>query len=379
MSNIVDFVKSNIRNFEEQPLSQVDSLVLSAVSYFRLPKEMTDVEKPLSFRDMLMAEHLDYMLSSVYNPPQSRELIFALAASPRYRSLRLVSYKTAFDQEQEKQFAGVTFINESQVMPFGYVAYRGTDSTLVGWKEDFNMAFQHPVPAQEDGEAYLREMMGKYSNTHFYVGGHSKGGNVAVYSSVKVSALGKEYANRIVNVFSHDGPGFNEEFLGSEEYSACSKKILKTVPQSSVIGMIMESQENYQVVKSNGFSLWQHDFFTWEVLGDDFVTEKALDRSATIFDKGLNQWLASYTVDDRSRFIDRMYDIFQKSGVETTRELKANYKDTLPKVYKAAKDLPEQERKFLASVIRALGREALRNLPPDRLMEIFSNLPFGRE
>ena len=174
--------------------------------------------------------------------------------------MRVCGYRAVFDAAAEEQFAAMTFC-----LPNGsiYIAFRGTDSTMVGWKEDFNMSFRCPVPAQTTATSYL-ESAALALDGPLMCGGHSKGGNLAVYAASMCDPAVRE---RLVRVYSHDGPGFNEAFLGGAEYQALAAagKIDKTLPRSSIIGMIFEHQEDYAVVESCDFGLLQHNPFSWVV------------------------------------------------------------------------------------------------------------------
>lgn len=367
MANIIDYVENNIKTFDESPFNEVDSLVLSTASYFKISdgllseleyihsEKHSDSNYPHShykfrFSDLLRAEDFDSMFESVWDPPDGKRLLLALVCSPRFRNLRLTQYVSHTDENIQKQFAAITYVYEGKsANPFIYVAFRGTDSTFIGWKEDFNMAFQCPVPSQEESEKYLRMVLSEFEYSDVYIGGHSKGGNLAVYSAAKLSS----YKN-IKAVYSHDGPGFIKSFLESEDFIRISPLVKKTVPQSSAIGMIMENQENYTVIKSDGFSFWQHNYFKWRVDEERFELADGLTKGAELFDKSINSWLESYTYEERGEFIDIMYDVFCKSDIRTTRELRGNLKNALPKMTRAAKNLPEEKKNIIYSTFSAL-------------------------
>ena len=174
MGNFVTYAEQTLETFDERAFSSVDSLILSWLSYFHYPDE-TGVRSwdgvPLT--ELFRAEYFEQLFHGNWDPSGSRQLLSAMAASPRFRDLRLMGYTERRDDEAEKQFAALSF-----GLPDGslYVAYRGTDSSFTGWKEDFNMAFQYPVPAQEEAALYLAEAA-KHSSGTVRVGGHSKGGN----------------------------------------------------------------------------------------------------------------------------------------------------------------------------------------------------------
>lgn len=199
--NFVTYVQTQLDTFDERPFCEVDSLVLSWLSYYRLPEtlqKITQNDDCVAIHEWLRAEDFDAMMGSLWDPAGSRDLLFAICASPRFRNMDMTHYETVFNKETEEQFAAMTFM-----LPNGdlYVAFRGTDSTLVGWKEDFNLAFQCPVLSQETARRYLKKVASEFPDGRIYVGGHSKGGNLAVYAAITCDSWIQE---RIEAIYSHD-------------------------------------------------------------------------------------------------------------------------------------------------------------------------------
>lgn len=401
MANILDYVKNNKKTFDQMQFNEVDSLVLSAASYIKIPQSLLDElqnEKNIynktpkninleeysydnsdmdsvykyshfkfTFRDLLRSEDYEYMLDNVWSPDDMRELLIELASSPRFRNLVLTQYVSHTDENSQKQFAAISFLHSpidknNGKKIFLYTAFRGTDSTFVGWKEDFNMAFQLPVPAQIEAEVYLKNIYSIFSDCDLFIGGHSKGGNLAVYSASKLITDIPTSSKNIRSVYSHDGPGFISSFLLSDEFKNISPLIRKTVPQSSAIGMLLEDQENYTVVKSDGFGFWQHNFFKWKVKDCQFEISDKITKGAEIFDKSINSWLGSYSYEEREYFIDTIYSIFSNTDIKTVKELKGNLKENIPKITRKAKNLTEKEKEIIYSTITSLLKNGFTNL-----------------
>ena len=264
--NFLTYAQTAFDPFEERSFCAVDSLVFAWLSYLRLPGDMAELTnwQGLDVRELLRAECYQDMIGDLWDPEGSRSLLEAVAASPRYRGVRVCGYRTVSDAETTEQFAAMTFRFPAG---FSYLSFRGTDSTIVGWKEDFNMAFRCPVPAQESAARYVDEAADTIDGP-LLCGGHSKGGNLAVYGAAMCSDVARE---RIERAYSHDGPGFVEEFLNGNAFADLSSRIDKTLPQSSIFGMMFETQEDYAIVESTEFSLLQHNPFSWVVDGCDFV------------------------------------------------------------------------------------------------------------
>ncbi len=352
--NFVTYAQTQLDTFGERPFCAVDSLVLSWISYFRLPEEAEAVPGLIGWEgapatELLRAEWFAGMFGDSWDPQGSRDLLFAICASPRFRGMRVAGYRTSFNEKTEEQFAAMTFR-----LPDGssYIAFRGTDSTLVGWKEDFNMAFQCPVPSQESAAAYLEEAA-RACPGPLFCGGHSKGGNLAVYAAIMCPHV---LQDRIVRAFSHDGPGFNESFLRGKGYARMRDRIDKTLPRSSVFGMIFEDQEDYSIVEANGFSVLQHNPFSWVVDGTDFRRIEELSAGARYLDRTLADWMARITPEERGRVIDAVFDILNATDATYFAEIRDGWRDSVPKMLERAGELDQEERDLIKHVLAALVR-----------------------
>ena len=221
------------------------------------------------------------------------------------------------------------------------------------------MAFQYPVPSQEAAERYLAQAA-KYCKGELRTGGHSKGGNLAVYAAAHSA---EEVQKRLVRVYSHDGPGFLSAVLRSGEFQAVAPKLDKTLPQSSLVGMLLEQQENFQIVKSNRVGLWQHDPFSWQVEGNDFCPQGELTPDAQYLDKTLNRWIGSLTAAERERFVDSLYGLVDTAHIETIAQLRAEWQESVPAILRAASQLDPDTKEFLFQTGKALVSLAVKNFP----------------
>ena len=347
---IVTYARTQLDTFAERPLNAVDSLIFSWFAYFRLPQSLLDEVPALAtwegapLSTLMRAEHFDEMMGTSWDPEGSRDLLLAACASPRFRDVRVAGYRALSNEEREEQFAAVTFL-----IPGGaaYAAFRGTDSTLVGWKEDFNMAFQSPVPAQVSAAAYLERVAAARPGP-LYVGGHSKGGNLAVYAAIM---LPHAQQDRIVRAFSHDGPGFNENFLRGRGFARMRDRIDKTLPRSSVFGMIFEDQEDYSIVDSTSFALLQHNPFSWVVDGAEFRCVERISAGARYVDSTLASWMRSVTPEERGRFIDTVFEVIAAADSERFAEIRGRWQTTVPKMLAAAGDIDPETRQLIMRTI----------------------------
>ncbi|WP_343209996.1 DUF2974 domain-containing protein [Anaerolentibacter hominis] len=353
MDNITDYVKKmGHLPFDQMPFNPVDSLILSKFAYFKLEKlpdtdrrEITIAKIAGDFSGAEPGSSTRNYYSGLHG--EEKELLLSMGKSQRFGAAVVTDYQSSFDPEEEKQFAAMTFrIGDRD----RYAAYRGTDNTIVGWKEDLNMSFMSPVPAQEEAADYLSVISEKYPDGRLWVGGHSKGGNLAVYSA---AFAGEEVRNRLTGVFNHDGPGFPSGVIAEDQYQAVLDRIYTYVPQSSVVGMLLEQEGSYTVVKSRQIGLLQHDPFSWEVSGNHFVTLKSVTLESRLLDHTLKDWICSLTPESRKKFIDALYEILSASGAATLKELRENWTQALPRMLLAVNKLDEPTRKEMRNVLEA--------------------------
>lgn len=350
---IIDYMKeyANV-SLKDEPMNDVDSLVLCQFSYLKfdgLVPPVTANEKPVSLQQLY--EHPDYekLYGDERYEKENRALFEAMRKCVRFRNMKLNCYINIIETQAdfETQFSAVTFLLEDGTM---YVAYRGTDETIVGWKEDFNMAFLSPVPGQELAIKYL-DMVTERLPRDFYVGGHSKGGNLAVYAAMNCVP---QVQDRIQKIYSMDGPGFRPEVLEKCDFGKIEERTCKILPHSSLVGMLFEKDIRYRVVESRTFGLAQHNPFTWLVQDGDFVTVSDIYETRRFMDDTLNEWILS--LDERSlrTFVDTLFQILSASEADNLIDLTANLKRSMTGIRGAVKELDEDTQKALRQTMKAL-------------------------
>ena len=317
MTNIIDYAQGETATFAEKAFNPVDSLILSQLSYVEFKELIPDAAEevaPARLAEIIKEENFSRLFDEVWYPESNQKLCAALAASPRFRDMQLSQYVTKLDLEKEKQFSAVTCLLDDET---AYVAFRGTDANIVGWKEDFNMAFLSPIPSQEAGVAYLKHIARWFPGA-LIVGGHSKGGNIAVYAAAK---CGAQIQERILRVFCHDSPGFRAGVFQGEEYVNIEERIHKTLPHSSLIGMLLRNREEYLVVKSGRFGIMQHDPFSWSVSGDDFSYATHVARGAAQFDRTFGAFLGAMTDERRELVVETLFQVVGTTEAVTVGDL----------------------------------------------------------
>lgn len=359
MRNIIDYVENEFHTMNEKAFNAVDSLILSQVSsylYDDLVGNLHNLKPTIYFKDLLKAEYFEKMFCSFIKPKKNKQLLFALAASPRFRDIGINYHVNMIDSDEEKQFSATTFIINDE---FAYIGFRGTDTTVIGWKEDFNMAFISPIPSQLEGVKYINKVS-KLIPHKLYIGGHSKGGNIAVYSAMFCNDIIKP---RIEAVYSHDGPGFREDVIESKKFQLIKNKVHKTIPYSSLVGILLANHEQYYVVKSSGVGgFMQHDPFLWEVLDDDFVYLDELSSKSKYINKTLNSWLSKISDEKRKQFIDTLFDILNSTKSETITDIASNWKTNLPIILDSIKNIDAEEKALIMELFRQLALLSIKNI-----------------
>lgn len=297
--------------FQRDPLNAVDALIFSTLAYISLgTRDGTVVTVQRAAELFFERPDLDHR----YLVKNDLELLRRAAATERFGKAKLYLYRDQLIPEQETQFAAMTFGLDDGTL---FLAFRGTDYTLVGWKEDLNMSFQQTVPSQLLAVEYTREVAAEFDGM-LYLGGHSKGGNLAVFAAARSSPL---VQSRIREVFNNDGPGFNSYLMGDPGYLAMVPKIRTFVPQSSVIGMLMEHEEPYTVIRSSSVGVMQHAPYSWEVEGKFFVPVQEITHSSQFLDATIKNWLAEMPTEERLKLVEVLYSLLSTGGVDAAMDI----------------------------------------------------------
>ncbi len=358
--DIIRYIESQFAPFAVSPFNTVDSLIFSKLSYVRfdgIVPFLGEKKKEICLTELLKAEAFDSMFMNLSDRETHLRFLFALAASPRYRGTRLNFYVNHSDPVTEKQFSAITFLTDDGT---AYVAYRGTDSTFIGWKEDFNMAYLSPVPSQQDAVRYLDTVGRQLSKSKpIRVGGHSKGGNLAVYAATKCSP---SVQKRITGIYNHDGPGFKESLFESPAFARIQNRIHTTLPESSLVGLLLRQHKGYVVIKSSNRGIKQHDPFSWIVEDGDFVYAGELKGGAKLRDKTIDQWLETLTDEKRKLFINTLFDVVEASESQTLHEFSQEWHKSATAMLYAIKQIDPETRKFVFQTLTAFAKMSLKNL-----------------
>lgn len=312
MANMLDYLDwRGDLTLRADPWNDVDSLMLACLCYLDMPQA---AETPVPLRKLVTeSQSCDPTrgpASSFFTSCQA--LACQCAGSVRMADIMLRDYVNEVDPAREIQFSAVT-----ADLPDGrcYVAFRGTDSSLVGWREDFSLSFE-TVPAQTAATAYLENAA--KAGRRLILGGHSKGGHLSLYAAAHASPATQALIDW---VYTFDGPGLDDVTFASAGYANIRDRVRSFIPQSSIVGLLLTHHEDYTVVHSNAVSILQHDAFTWQLVGKRFVEMEQVDKASQVVDQTVHQWLRQLSPDDRRLFVNTLFDLLE-SGKATELSFK---------------------------------------------------------
>ena len=360
MADIFDYLrKRGSVPFEEDPFNEVDNLVLAMLSYTDFDGILDDSFNTTSLNIA------DRKYFEKHSRAEARKSIFHFIRAPllmdgmlkgnRFRETTLTKYVDIINSDKDMQMAAVTFLLSDGS---AYVAFRGTDTTVAGWKEDFNMSYMPETAGQLSAVRYLNEV-GAEIKGPIRVGGHSKGGNFAVYAS---AFCDREIQDRILEVYTNDGPGFRSGVMEREAYKHILPRVVSIVPDTSIVGMLLTNNVGHIVVKSKDVGLLQHNALTWMVDQNRFRHTKQ-SAFGSFINRSQKEWLSN--LDDKSRemFVNTIFSFFEATGMDTFDEMIANGRTSAEKIITSIKNLPKEQQVALVAVMGGLlksGRQVVR-------------------
>lgn len=312
MSDMFDYIKwrGDIL-FTELSLNPVDALIFSTLSYISFDGYVApDLSGYITLKEFAdnFFEQKEY--EGKIRVKSDLKLLREASQSKRFGTVLLGNYRNILLNQKDTQFSAITFY-----LPDGmaYLAFRGTDRSITGWKEDFNMTFQESIPSQRLALQYVEEFC-SFIGASVYLGGHSKGGNLAVYAAAKCES---DVQERILAVYNQDGPGFTDNLMGYSGYQTMVPKIYTYIPQSSIVGMLLEHEEPYIIIKSRQIGgAMQHDPYTWEVMGRDFIYMEEVTDSSKHLNHVIKKWLAAMSKEERDVFVEKLFALLESGDAE---------------------------------------------------------------
>ena len=354
MGNVMDYLEwRGDLTFEQSPFNDIDNIILAELAYV----DFTDVIPSVQMNKGITLENASRLFFDIHTEEElaadksfikdTPELLRKAATTNRFKNVILSDYVDTVDETVEKQFGAFHVKLSPQ---YTYIAFRGTDDTLVGWKEDFNMSFISPVPSQEDAVRYLNDTCSSIRG-RLYIGGHSKGGNLAIYSAVHCN---KRVKRKIECIYNNDGPGFDIREVKSDEYQDMLPYIRSIVPENSVVGMLLEHDDDYIIVKSSQTGIMQHDAMSWQVSGPELVTTRRLSAQSRRLNKALSSWIDSVDNEKRCEFVETLFGLISACGAKNLSDITADRFRSTREVIKQYASLDKDSRNLLRNMLLSL-------------------------
>jgi len=351
MKNMLDYIKEfGHVSFEERAFSEIDALVLTELEYLPLEKVVPSDENGENFVTVkeiaeYMQEHKQELFDE--NPmmitQERHEVSQVIADAPRFQSLKFFGVVSEWDKDTTKQFAAVTVEVEPSVR---LVVFRGTDETLIGWKEDFLMTYSPLVAAQTDAKEYLAKQASLWGGD-LMISGHSKGGNLAIYAAATQE---EDVQLRIVDIFCFDSPGLYRSVLETKGYQNIVPLAMRYIPQDSLVGLMLESEVPYVIVKSNATGAMQHSAMTWEIEDGQFIKMEKLTKNSQLNDQTFKKWTESVSDEELELFWNVFFELLFSVGIDTVNDLYGQFMHYVQEFLKAAGNMDEEKRELLTRI-----------------------------
>ena len=363
---LMDYLKwRNDVSLRAAPFNEIDNVVLSYLAYadfgelLHEPKRRVSIET--CFKRFCEKHDMAEVRESKHFIERAPLLLEEMVRGARFRGTKVVHFREVFDKEKVQQFAALVFL-----LPDGtrYVSFRGTDLSITGWKEDFLMSFTAETEGAKEAVSYLNEVAACVEGD-LILGGHSKGGNFAMFAAAFCDDAVKE---RILKVYNNDGPGFREEIVRSVAYRELLPKITNIVPQTSIIGRLLSNEAAHTVVKSTAAGIFQHDVTTWEVTKDKFVRTEP-DAFSDFVEKSLGTWLETMDDEARKSLVETVFSMIEMTEAETFVEFGENLFKNTGLIIKGFGKLPKEKRSELTAALGGLA-EAGRATVLDKIPKI---------
>ena len=351
MGNLITYVQQyGAQTFEDKSLTDIDVLVLTEIAYLpfdEIVPKSCDVTEAISLeqlgKEFGQIKEKQQELNPFMITSERIELLEVVSKSQRYKEIKVFGFLNDIDDDLTKQFAAVCYQWEEDKR---WIIFRGTDETLIGWKEDFMMTYSDLIPAQTDAIEYLKKQAETFSGT-LNVSGHSKGGNLSLYASAMQD---EAVQNRIEQIYCWDSPGVHRSIIGTEGYQRVVSKAKRFIPQDSIVGMMLESQVPYQIIASQGGGISQHSALMWNIEDDQFEQLTEITKNSQLTDQTFKQWTEVVSDEELKLFFDTFFELFFEMGVETVNDVYQNFMMYMQQFFEKAYKMDTEKREVLLRV-----------------------------
>lgn len=357
MANMIDYIKwRGDLSFSVSPFNEVDSLIFTQLMYLDFQGIVGSVDSrwTVSLGEAARQYFQKNSRKVIEQLPlvarDSAYILREMIRCERFRGCGLSQYVREVNHKEEYQFSAMKIAVPDKSC---YLAFGGTDNSLAGWKENFNMSYLKSTPGQRMAVEYVERMISATSRP-VRLGGHSKGGNLAIYAAIKSK---RAVQSRMLEVYNFDGPGFTKEMIGAGEYDMVLRKIRTILPQFSIIGVLLEREECFEIVDSTETGLMQHRAISWMVEGTGLVRVQGLSEQSIFWEGTFKRWIASLNSRERQQMVNAAFLVFENANITDTDQLKNITLRRLLTLLRAMDRLKEREREALYEAFKKLLHE----------------------
>ena len=334
------------KNFIEKEFSDVDSLILCQISYQDFDNIYNNFDDETSI--MELTKHVKSITKNTLYPQKNNKLLKSLQSGIRFSNIKMKYFHQVFSDKHKIQFAALTYIGDT----FAYICFRGTDISITGWKEDLLFAVKDVVPSQRLALEYAQKVIPLIpAGKKIYIGGHSKGGNLAIHAACYLEEI---YQKRISKVYDHDGPGFSYNIYGTEEYERIVNRVEKTIPRNSLIGILLNSSlSNAKIIKSNAITgLYQHDPLRWIIdHNGNFVIVQDRSRMSKEIQIAVDELIISLSYEEKKALIRTIGMWFDNARIKTVKQINKKFIPLLKQIRKSIKSEENVELKYRLRIV----------------------------
>lgn len=350
MGNIIDYIKwRGDLTFSKSDINLIDIFILAQTPILDLDGIVStyknDVQNKIKIKDInkkYINIHKDEKELGLLIPIEFRTLLNEMSQSKRFRSIEAFEYINIIDEKKEEQFSAMTFNLKEDL---NLICFSGTDDTIIGWKENLNMIFSRKIPSQDRAMEYVKYISEKYPGK-IITAGHSKGGNMSLYGAMGVNI------DCLQSVYCFDSPGVNEITANSDRYKQVLPLVTEVIPNSSIVGKLFIHQEKVLVVNSNKEGFYQHDPFSWEILGRDFVYAEKINEDSIAIDSKIKEILSEMTEEEKIAFSDSCYKLLTTPNAIKLIDLEGKSMNLISAYFKLSKEDKKSINKPVLKLIK---------------------------
>lgn len=346
-SDLIEYVRiyGNL-SLAECPFTTEDALALSEFCYLKFESIVGGLDKePMTLLDVNRhPNRADLFMDKRYVRDNSA-LYEAILESDRFRDMTVGYHVNEIDYDKGTQFSAITFF-----LPDGRAAvtFRGTDETMVGWQEDFEMVLKKPIYGQQLAVQYLADVA-KRTTGRMIVLGHSKGGNLSVYSTMKCE---DDVLNRIDQIYNFDGPGFRPEVLVENNYERIKPKVLKFIPKSSPVGLLLDTPGEAVIIEAKTMGATQHNPYNW-IIKEGKLQKTTLTEQHELMMQTFNEWMLSLDDERLPQFVSTLCWLLDATAAETTIEFQDDVAAHARALFKAGQEVDDEMKEKTQELIRS--------------------------